>query len=84
MQRPIRVCLTADGVPLRAKEDGRRAQAEAITVVYGPQDAAAFGPPQGGLARGADGALGRALGGMLLGGQGGMEEGLRGLLGPRR
>jgi hypothetical protein len=82
-RRPIRVCLTADGVPLRAEEEGRRARAEATAVAYGPQDAARFQPPQGGLAGDAGGALGRALGGMLRGGDGDAQDLLRGLLGPR-
>jgi hypothetical protein len=82
-RRPVRVCLTADGVPLRAEEEGRRARAEATSVVYGLQDATRFQPPQGGMAGNMGGALGRALGGMLRGGQGGPQDMLRGLLGPR-
>jgi hypothetical protein len=81
--RPVRVCLTADGVPLRAEEEGRRARAEATAIAYGPQAAIRFQPPQGGLAGDTGGALGRALGGMLRGGQGGAQDILRGLLGPR-
>ena len=81
--RPVCVCLTADGVPLRAEEEGRKARAEAIAIAYGPQDAIRFQPPQGGLAGDTGSALGRALGGMLRGGQGGAQEILRGLLGPR-
>jgi len=82
-RRPVRVCLTADGVPLRAEEEGRRARAEATSVVYGLQDATRFRRPQEGLAGDAGGALGRALGGMLRGGQGSAQDVLRGLLGPR-
>lgn len=81
--RPIRVCLTADGVPLRAEEEDRRARAEATAVAYGPQAAIRFQPPQGGLVGDTGGALGRALGGMLHGGQGGVQDMLRGLRGPR-
>ncbi len=80
---PVRVCMTADGVPLRAEEEGRRARAEATSVAYGLQDATRFRPPQEGLAGDAGGALGRALGGMLRGGQGSAQDVLRGLLGPR-
>ena len=83
-RRPVRVCLTADGVPLRAQEEGRTARAEATAVAYGAQDAALFRRPDGGLAGGASETLGRALGGVLEGGQGrGALEALRGLLGPR-
>jgi hypothetical protein len=82
-RHPIRVCLSADGVPLRAEEEGRRARAEATSVAYGPQDATHFQPPQGGMMGSMSGALGRALGGMLRGGQGGTQDMLRGLLGPR-
>ena len=81
-RRPVRVCLTADGVPLRAEEDGRRARAEATSVAYGPQDATRFQPPQGGMAGDTSDALSRALGGMLRGGQS-TQDMLRGLLGPR-
>lgn len=70
-RRPVRVCLTADGVPLRAEEEGRRARAEATSIVYGRQDATRFQPPQGGITGNMSGALNKALGGML-----------RGLLGP--
>jgi hypothetical protein len=79
-RRPARVCLTADGVPLRAQEEGRTARAEATAVAYGAQDPALFRRPEGGLAGGASETLGRMLGG----GQGrGALEALRGMLGPR-
>jgi hypothetical protein len=70
-RRLVRVCLTADGVPLRAEEEGRRARAEATSIVYGPQNATRFQPPQGGITGNMSGTLNKALGGML-----------RGLLGP--
>jgi hypothetical protein len=79
-RRPVRICLTADGVPLRAQEEGRTARAEATAVAYGTQDPALFHRPNGGLAGGASETLGRVLGG----GQGrGALEALRGMLGPR-
>ncbi|WP_133293092.1 hypothetical protein [Dankookia rubra] len=70
-RRSVRVCLTTDGVPLRAEEEGRRARAEATSIVYGPQNATRFQPPQGGITGKMSGTLNKALGGML-----------RGLLGP--
>ena len=64
-RRPLQVCLTADGVPLRAEEEGRRGRAEATAVQYRQQDAARFRPPQGGMA---GGGLGGLLGDLLRGG----------------
>ncbi len=80
--RPVHACLTADGVPLRLREEGGAARAEAVAVAYGPLDPALFAPPRGGVAGGAGGALGRALGGLLGGGAAGPGGALRGLLGP--
>lgn len=83
--RSVRVCLTPDGVPLRAQEEGRMARAEAIAIAYGHQDAARFAPPPGGLAGEARGMIGRALEGMM-GGSGaaaGTLDAVRGLLSPR-
>lgn len=70
-QRPIRVCITVDGVPLRVQGDGQRDKAEAISVRYGLQDQTLFRPPQGGLGGEAGRALGRVLGGFLRGGRAG-------------
>lgn len=67
--RPIRVCVTADGVPLRAQEEGQRDKAEAISVHYGTQDQALFRPPQDGPGGDAGRVLGRLLDGFLRGGQ---------------
>ncbi len=43
---PTVICLTVDGVMLRASEDGHTL-VEAARVTYGPQDPAAFAPPEG-------------------------------------
>lgn len=67
--RPIRACVTADGVPLRIQEEGRRDKAEAISVHYGLQDQALFRPPQNRLGGEAGRVLGRVLDGFLRGGQ---------------
>jgi hypothetical protein len=64
-RRPAHACLTAEGVPLRLREEGRAARAEATTVAYGPQAAALFAPPSGGPAGAAGAALGRALKGFV-------------------
>lgn len=68
-RRPVRVCVTVDGVPLRAQEEGQRDKAEAISVHYGPQEQTLFRPPQGGLGGEAGRTLGRVLGGFLRGSQ---------------
>jgi hypothetical protein len=68
-RRPIRVCVTGDGVPLRAQEEGSRNTAEAVSVHYGLQDQALFRQPQDGLGGEAGRALGRVLGNFLRGGQ---------------
>jgi hypothetical protein len=68
-RRPVRVCVTVDGVPLRAQEEGQRDKAEAISVRYGPQEQTLFRPPQSGLGGEAGRTLGRVLGGLLRGGQ---------------
>ena len=60
--RPILACLTRDGVPLRAREEGRPARVDAIAVAFAPQDPARFAAPRGGLQ--AEAAM-RALGGLL-------------------
>ena len=44
--QPTLICLTPDGVMLRASQSGR-VLLEAIAVKYGPQDPAAFVPPDG-------------------------------------
>jgi hypothetical protein len=43
---PTQICITADGVLLRASEDGHTLL-EATRVAYGAQDPAAFLPPDG-------------------------------------
>ncbi len=43
---PVVICLTDDGVLLRASQDGH-VLLEAASVHYGPQDPAAFVPPDG-------------------------------------
>jgi hypothetical protein len=43
---PTLLCLTADGVMLRASQGGQ-VLLQATTVSYGPQDPAAFVPPDG-------------------------------------
>lgn len=64
-RRPVRVCFTNDGVPLRAQEEGQRDKAEAISVRYGVQEQALFRPPQDGLGGEAGRTLGRLLGDFL-------------------
>jgi hypothetical protein len=83
-RRPVRACITGDGVLLRALQEGGAAHAEARLVDYAAQNTALFEPPRRGSG-GAGDSLGRALGGLLGGsGQpGGMQDRLRGLLGPR-
>jgi hypothetical protein len=44
--QPTVICLTADGVMLRASQAGN-VLLEATAVAYGPQDPAAFVPPEG-------------------------------------
>ncbi len=44
--QPTLICLTPDGVMLRASQSGH-VLLEAVTVKYGPQDLAAFIPPEG-------------------------------------
>ncbi len=43
---PVEICMTDDGVMLRATQDGH-VLLEAASVRYGPQDPAAFVPPDG-------------------------------------